>query len=538
VETEHREISNASLLELLIDRLEAAAEPLLKRINTHAPRSAADHLASLYSSLDKAGLVAGLSDDAAGNQLLTVLRPEHGASGTRGARLTWSEFHHWLRRELERRRFRPPLPPDGIDLLDLAESRCRRFDALIIAGCTRDHLPGPLANSPFFNDGVRANLGLPTREQRLLAPLHDFRRLLESAPNILLTWRQSEDGDDVLPSPWLERLTAFHRLAYSADLEDMELRSLLASKQTALYLRDESPLPQPATVPAPSLPRTRFPSTLSAGSHQRLLDCPYQFFVVDGLGLRALDEVRDEMEKSDFGENVHRILHAFHTGVAGLPGPWAGGAINPTNRHLAVELLRDLGRQVFGYDSDPRLNTRGWHFRWDNFVETYVDWQEKRTRTWQVAATEQKLERPFPVGDHALTLTGRADRIDRGPDGLAIIDYKTGQIPKSDALLSGEKTQLPFYALLHPDKVVEVLYAKFERDAVKANVGASAEDLANLVHRIDQRLRELLTDIDRGAPLTAWCDPQTCQYCRYQGLCRKEMWSTAPDAAPPSGSRD
>jgi ATP-dependent helicase/nuclease subunit B len=276
---------------------------------------------------------------------------------------------------------------------------------------------------------------------------------------------------------------------------------------------------------------------MSAGSHQRLLDCPYQFYVVDGLGLRALDDVRDEMEKADYGENVHRILHAFHTGVKGLPGPWRGGALGLENRAAAVDLLRELGRRVFGYDKDKRLSTRGWHVRWESFVETYVDWQAQRTRkNWQVEATEQTLERQIAIGGRTLRLHGRVDRIDRGPDGLAIIDYKTGTIPTPDTVLAGEHAQLPFYALLHPDAITEVLYAKFERDAIRTNVAVKDEELANLVNLLEGRLRALIEKIDRGAPMTAWGDPQTCRFCRYEGLCRKEMWSIEPPE--PLASRD
>ncbi len=517
-------VGDAVLFDLL-DRLATAAEPLSKRLNAHVPRSAPDHLAALYGSLEKTGAVTGLSADAAGNQLLAVLRPNRGA---RGARLSWSEFHYWLQRELERRRFRPPLPEDGVDLLDLPDSRCRRFDALVIAGCTRDHLPGALNASPFFNDGVRANLGLPTREDRLLAPLHDFRRLLEAAPRVLLTWRRTESGEATLPSPWTERLVAFHRLAYGAEPEDADLRRLLLEMRTDLYRR-AAPLPGTTEVPAPPLPRSRVPAAMSAGAHQRLLDCPYQFYVADGLGLRALDDVRDEMEKADYGESVHRILHAFHTGVKGLPGPWRGGALGPENRAKAVELLRELGRRVFGYDNDKRLSTRGWHVRWENFIETYVDWQAQRARkNWQVESTEQTLEREIAIGSRTLRLHGRVDRIDRGQDGLAIIDYKTGTIPTPDTVLAGEQAQLPFYALLHPNAITEVLYAKFERDAIRTNVGVKDEELANLVTLIGGRLRALIEKIDRGAPMTAWGDPQTCRFCRYEGLCRKEMWSIAP----------
>ncbi len=521
---EARLTAGGSALLDMLDRVAAAAEPLLKRLGSRTPRSPFEYLSALQRSLEQTGVAAGLGVDAAGNQLLATLRPDRRAAGARRGNLTWPEFHYWLQRELERRRFRPPLPESGVELLDLAESRCRQFDALIIAGCTRENLPGPLNSSPFFNDGVRRQLGLPTRPDRVLAPLHDFRRLLEAAPRVLLTWHESENGEAIVPSPWTERLVAFHRLAYASVPDDVDLRRLLAAKETALYRHDESPPPGSMTVPTPRLPRARIPIAMSAGAHQRLLDCPYQFYVVDGLGLRSLDEVRDEMEKSDYGLAVHRILHAFHTGVPGLPGPWTGGAIQASNRAQAAELLIELGRRVFAYASDKRLSARGWRYRWESFVATYLDWEEKRARDWRVEATEKTFERRLTIADRTLTLKGRVDRIDRGADGLAIIDYKTGAVPDAAAVMAGEKAQLPFYALLHPDAIAEVLYAEFKQDQIKTNVGVKGKDLAHLVSLVETRLRALIENIDGGAPLPAWGDARTCRYCRYEGLCRKEMW--------------
>jgi ATP-dependent helicase/nuclease subunit B len=515
-------VSRQQLLDML-DRLAAAAEPLSKLLRGR-PRSPFAYLSALQQSLERTGLATRLGADAAGSQLLAALRPTRRALGTHGASLSWPEFHHWLRRELERRRFRPPLPETGVDLLDLADSRARRFDALIIAGCTRENLPGGLTSSPFFNDGVRRQLGLPTRQDRLLAPLHDFRRLLEAAPRVLLTWRETEDGEAVVPSPWTERLVAFHRLAYGTAPEDTELRALLAIKETQLYRHDGSPLPGGVTRPTPRLPGARIPAVLWANAHQRLLDCPYQFYVVDGLGLRSLDDVRDEMEKSDYGQSVHRILHAFHTGVPGLPGPWTGGPIQPGNRADAAELLNQLGRAVFGHDTDKRLSTRGWGYRWERFVAIYLDWQEKRGRDWQIEATEKTFEREIDIGERTLVLKGRADRIDRGPEGLAIIDYKTGAVPDLPSVRTGEEAQLSFYALLHPDAIAEVLYAKLEPDAIKTS-GVKGNELTQLVRLLEIRVRALVAGIDRGESLPAWGDASTCIYCRYEGLCRKEMWS-------------
>ena len=64
------------------------------------------------------------------------------------------------------------------------------------------------------------------------------------------------------------------------------------------------------------------PERISAGSHQRMINCPYQFFSADGLKLKPSDEISEELKKSDYGERVHSILEAFHQQVKNRPAPF------------------------------------------------------------------------------------------------------------------------------------------------------------------------------------------------------------------------
>jgi ATP-dependent helicase/nuclease subunit B len=51
-----------------------------------------------------------------------------------------------------------------------------------------------------------------------------------------------------------------------------------------------------------------------------------------------------------------------------------------------------------------------------------------------------------PAG--VFTVTARADRLDVGPAGLVITDYKTGKPPKPKAVVSGQRPQLPLEAAI------------------------------------------------------------------------------------------
>ena len=53
----------------------------------------------------------------------------------------------------------------------------------------------------------------------------------------------------------------------------------------------------------------------------------------------------------------------------------------------------------------------------------------------------------------------------------------------------------------------------------------SREQLDNLMPQMEQRLYTLLDMLNNGAPLPAWGDQETCSYCEFSGLCRRESWA-------------
>ena len=352
--------------------------------------------------------------------------------------------------------------------MSFAESRLYRFDALIIAGALHEHLPGQPALAPFFNDGVRQQLGLPTLAKRLAIQFYDFRRLLEAAPQILITLHRERDGEQLAPSPWVEQLRAFHRLAYGDALHDTQLERLARMRDIEVVDR-RAPRPAPSVMASVIPSSAYFPDALSATAHQRLINCPYQFYCTEILGLAPEEEVREEIEKADYGSYVHRILQAFHAGVPGLPGPWRGPL---AMEHLASAstLMQEITETVFAPDLRRSYLVRGWLYRWLESLPAYFAWQAKREVHWQIEAAEIRKESKIGDGDVCLTLTGRIDRLDRSRDGYAITDYKTGALPSREDVLNGEQVQLTHYALLCDGTPSQAQFLGLLRDGVTDKV--------------------------------------------------------------------
>lgn len=509
----------ATELLALLDQLEKAANPLLKILQGR-------HLANIFlsvllQSLQLLQADEALSSDDAGCQLMQELEQLQQSALQVPLLMDWSTFRTWLGRHLEQSHFRPAGNGNAVRLMGLAQTQWQSFDALIIAGAEQRYLPGAGHSSPFFNESVRQELGLTTRASHIAERFYHFRRLLESAPHIVITACDEHNGEPIAISPWLERLLAFHELAWGSRLQNEHLAqlSLLATSQISVDTPVAlPPIPQPAAV---VLPANKLPEKFSASDYQCLLECPYQYFAARSLSLSASEEVRLALSKADYGSRIHQCLDALHTDRRDLPGPFKQ-AFDEEHRQAAIDMLNQISTAVFAQDLQDHFSHQGWLQKWQSQIPSYIDWEIKRARLWQVAKTEASYESSTAGG---ITLRGQVDRLEKHGDEYAVIDYKTGNLPKMDEVESGEKIQLPFYTLLTRDTspVSQVSYLGLDPVSKKESV-LSGENLQTLAIDIQQRLDTMVEDMQQGIPLPAWGDSKACSYCDMNRLCRRSVW--------------
>lgn len=514
----------------LFDRLEEAAAPLLALRRGRHP--AARWIAALQQSLQRLAMDRALEADAAGSRLVLLLEQLAGGVDAGAFELAWGEFRTWLGRHLERSHFRPRPTQQRVRLLGLAQSRLQQFDALIVAGAEQESLPGHPPISPFFNQQVRHELGLPQRENHYAERFYHIRRLLEAAPALLITARAEQDGEPVVISHWLEHLLTLHQQAWPGQSLLATTLAAQAGSAGAYQVHGEAavPLPPPSQQPVPALAPDLLPPGFSPGDYQQLLDCPYQYYAARVLQLKPPEEIREALSRADYGERVHRCLQALHSPVAGLPAPF-DAPFEPASRDAAIARLEAISRAVFADVLSDNFEHQAWLGQWRAFIPGYIDWQIARARSgWQVHETEQRAEGQLG----AVAIRGRLDRIDRADEGLAILDYKTGStIPRPAEVTSGEAIQLPFYALLQQQQdpaqpVLEVAYLHFEKPdkPLKLSCSLATEELQTLGEAVGERLQTLVDQLQAGQGLPAWGDTDTCKYCDMALLCRKPVWQT------------
>ena len=485
-------------------RLRQAAEALRKNSGTLG-----GWLLALDESLSILGITQGLAADAAGAQLLQALQTWQQELAADNTRFSRAEWRHWLAQQLDAHTFRDSSIDSPVLLTHLAATRWRSFDAVLLLGADASHLPSTDNGSVWFNDAVRATLGLPTREYQLAQQRDDLLALLALNDTVLATWQASKSGEQNLLSPYLEMLRALHELAYGDDLAERELGALLEQAQVR---GADFTLPQAAAMPSPAVPQSLIPGRISASGYNSLVACPYQFYARHMLRLNELDEVREGVEKRDYGEWVHDILHRFHQQFPVLA---------EHSRSALEDALRHISSEVFVHAVERDYLARAWLLRWQQAIPAYLDMQLKsEAEGWRYQNGEVPFE--LPLTDE-LILHGRIDRVDARESECRVLDYKMMETTRLRNKLkeAGEDVQLSCYAYVY--EADEAAFISIEKDKVVAV--APPQDLPELAQANIERLLEVFAQMRGGAAMPAHGVDEACAYCEMRGLCRKSEWS-------------
>jgi hypothetical protein len=260
-------------------------------------------------------------------------------------------------------------------------------------------------------------------------------------------------------------------------------------------------------------------AVLSPTSLEAWFSCPHRYLVQHVLGVREVDDPEEVISISamDKGDVMHRVLDRFvgEAVQAGkVPGPGQPWSANDERRLVHIvdeELAREQREGSVGLTAMWQTASRAMREDLRRFVDE--DSSRRAATTLSPVASELTFgrhDRPSAPPVHVLLGDGRTllirgsiDRVDSGPDGLAVIDYKTGAAKRYGDLSAenptdhGRYLQLGLYAaaarqmLGRPDVDVEVAYwfitrkAKFERVGYRVSADTTAATQAVLRAAVD-----------------------------------------------------
>ncbi len=505
------------------------------------PRPLAQWLDDLALALRACGWWDGFNADQAGQQMVQALRLADGAAGelrslTSGlididsatneatarrqpARMGLHAFTAWVRDTLEAASFTQrgagEADEPAVVILPMAQLLGRVFGAVVAPGCDEVRLQPNPEPPGHWTPEQRATLGLPDRQALAEAAQQAWQSLL-ALPQVDLLWRTQDQGEAVLPSPWILSLSPS---AGDSPSDPRVRRRLLPLAQTR-------PMPAAAAL---------LPDAISASAYQDLRDCPYRFFALRQLRLQEADELEAEPDKRDMGIWLHAVLKAFHEERAGHePDAERDRALID---RLADSVAQDMGLAV--NDGPDRAGSGQAGFlpflaAWPALRDGYLKWLAGFEATAGRSGPrfqQAELSLTSQVGPYRLV--GKLDRVDHqdSPEGPIpfVIDYKTEPRKTTTDRVKQpmEDTQIGFYAALLPDETLRAAYLSISESRSDKDQTLLVEQTE--VIELREHLREgLVQDLDRvaaGHPMPALGEGKVCEFCAARGLCRKDFWT-------------
>jgi ATP-dependent helicase/nuclease subunit B len=522
--------SNVSELEPLLDNLDAMTKTFIELIDRRevdiselisAHVSMVEHLASTDQDVG-AEYVWGGEDGEALASFIAELADAASALGP----INPDTYPALLDNLMAARSLRPRFGRHPrVFIWGLMEARLQRADLMILGGLNEASWPPDAPSNPWMSRPMMASLGLALPERRIGLTAHDFAQGF-TAPNVLLTRSERVDGTPTVPSRWLLRLD--NCLKALGRVSGLPRRSDMLGWFEALDQPDAS-TPGTVTAPAPTPPIEARPNRLSVTRIETWIRDPYAIYAERILRLKPLDPLDADPGAADRGNVIHDALEKF---ISAMP---AGDLPDD-----AADQLIEIGRGVFN-DLLVRPGIRAfWWPRFLRIAEWFVEMERaRRAGGVSTLANEVVGEMDLLAAGMSFTLTAKADRIDRLPDGsLAILDYKTGQPPSQKQVETGLTPQLTLEAIMASEgafnsvpagSVGELSYIQLSGGRVPGRMRQLKFDIEEMSSQTLTGLRRLITAFQNpNTPYRSRPRPQfKSRFGTYDHLARVREWANA-----------
>jgi len=376
-----------------------------------------------------------------------------------------------------------------ITVMGLLESRSVAFEGVIVVDFNENFVPRKNEKDLFLSSSIRIKSGLPSTEDRESLQKLYYHNLFKRAKHVAISYVESSDS---VASRFLTQLG----IATQNHYDDLQYADILFERKNREPIEEQE---IEADYDFTSKP-------LSATGLKRFLTCKRQFYHHYVDRLKDHEIPKDMPEEYEIGTALHNALRDVYL---------------RQNRFDDRDALKQaLEYALAEHNGHTELDSYLQKL-WMRRLEPFFDTEMKRFKANEVYRCEEN----FTAERKGIKLTGNIDRIDLTPDGLEVLDYKSGKYPLYTVRTVEKATdfQLEFYYLL-----VEQNYNILSSEPIKCGYydlksGQIVPEavLEQKLELLDQHL-EMLTSTTRFE-FSKTEDISVCRYCEFVYLCGREQ---------------
>ena len=433
-------------------------------------------------------------------------------------------------------------PLTGLQVMGFLETRLLDFKKVVLFSVNEGKMPKSTPVHSFIPYHLRKAFGLPAYEEHDAMYAYYFYRLLHRAEEVVLVYNSATDG---LNSGEMSRY--LFQLKYDSETKPKEYYFDFNFKSSG-----NRPIAIPATAAhQEKLLRNYTTRKLSPSALNTYLDCKLKFYFKHIAFIKESDDVLEDVDPRLFGNLFHYAMELLYRDFVGK---------EVQKDHLKALLvnkakLEQVIRAAFAkeYYKDKELNEvriSGKNILVKDHLETYLNqllMNDLAFAPFKVIALEGQYESAFDVaagnGKQQILLGGTIDRIDETPQGVRIIDYKTGR-----HLSLSFKDVAQFYERDGSNRPKEIFQTLVYSEIFRRSTGAG--DLLPTIYKIDDffhdefhpevifqghplnyrdvegdfrlSLEELLNEMfSVGQVYNQTEDDRKCRMCPYNVICRR-----------------
>lgn len=433
----------------------------------------------------------------------------------------------------------------------ILETRLVDFEEVFILSFNEGIWPSKSLPGSLIPYSIRKIFHLPTAENRDAMYAYYFYRLIQRTKSLYIYYLTGH-RDDVIRSGEKSRYITQLQFEIPKRIEfRLEPPARVGDSPKAIIIRKEGVVKE---LLDRYLATSQNSKPLSPSAINEFIDCSLRFAFKRIFDFKEPDEIAFASEPKGFGILIHQVMHRLYKESIGfnngLDAGWLKRVINDQDR--LAEIIREEYNAVL---KEPGVIKPGGKELLSmevvrQFLNKILE-LDLLVLPSRIIGLEQKfrMEYPIEIGDQSVTvnLNGIIDRIDQVPEGIRIVDYKTGNCELNaktiEDIFNREAVKRPkevFQVLMYcefylnqtstPIDLIPSLFrlGRFRAGDYDHQVKVAGKDIvfSEIRDEFNQGFKNILKDLfNPDIPFVQSEDDQVCRYCPFTGTCSRENYS-------------